>query len=512
MNRRKRFLYNGIMLTAVGIAIRSVSIAFSSYISKSVGAEGIGLFTLIMNVYAFAVTFATSGISLTVTRLVADAIGDGRSGECRKIMRNAILYCLIFSGAAFLVLFFFANRFSVYILGDTRSAEPLRILAFSLIPLSLSSAVCGYFVGVKRVFKNAVVQVLCQAFKIFITVYLILKLSDKGALYAVVGLSLSITLTELFCFLVVFVEYALDRIHTSKSTKKAISKFSDVTSMALPLAFSAYIRSALLTIEHSLIPKGLTKRGESTSEALSSYGILHGMALPMLIYPMALLSSFAGLLVPEFAESAAMGEEKRMRRLAGEALEATLAYSVAVGVLLYVFSEEIGYVVYDSYYAGHYIAVMSCVIPIMYLDHVADSMLKGIGEHVYSMWINIADALISVFLVWILIPIMGIGGYAVVIILMEGFNFIFSISRLYKKLPFKVNLFKALLLPLISAACAGFASRALFIQAGSTADIGWLIMKITFAACIFFVIYSVGKIKFGNGKKAPSTNKIKNDF
>ena len=504
MNRRKKFIYNGIMLTLVGLAMRSVSIAFNSYITKTVGAEGIGLFTLIMNIYGFAVTFATSGISLTVTRLVADAIGDGREGECRKIMRNATLYSLIFSSAASLVLYFFSNYFSIHVLLDGRSAEPLRILSFSLIPLSLTSALSGYFIGVKRVTKNAVAQVLCQAFKIVITLLSLIRFSGRGVVYTVIGLTLSITLTELFGFLVVFFEYLIDKRRLSGKAERAVSRFSHITSMALPLALSAYIRSALLTLEHSLIPKGLTKRGDSASEALSSYGILHGMALPMLIYPMAVLSSFAGLLVPEFAESAARGEGERMRRIAGEALEATLLYASAVAVFMYVFSEEIGYVMYDSYYAGHYIALMSVVIPIMYLDHVADSMLKGIGEHVYSMWVNIADALISVVLVWILIPVMGIGGYAVVIIAMEGFNFILSVTRLYKKLPFKINFLRSFFLPLISALLSATMSKALFQMCGKEANGVWLVLKIVFAVCCFIVFNRLIKIiKIGNGKKSP---------
>ena len=129
MSRRRRFFLNGILLTVVGLAIRSVSIAFNSYITKTVGAEGIGLFTLIMNIYAFAITFATSGISLTVTRLIAEAIGDEREGECRKIMRNAVIYSLIFSLSAALVMLFFAEYFSLHIVGDVRSAVPLKILA-----------------------------------------------------------------------------------------------------------------------------------------------------------------------------------------------------------------------------------------------------------------------------------------------------------------------------------------------------------------------------------------------
>ncbi len=501
MSRRRRFFINGILLTVVGLAVRSVSIAFNSYITKAVGAEGIGLFTLIMNIYGFAITFATSGISLTVTRLIAEAIGEERSGDCRKIMRNACIYSLLFSAVASFVMFFFAEYFSLKFVGDARAFLPLRILAISLIPLSLASVISGYFVGVKRVGRNATVQVLAQIFKITVTFYLVLRYAERGVLFTVIMLTLSITLTEAFVFLILTLEYIIDRKYLIGSVRENKTSFNSITSMALPLALSAYIRSALITLEHALIPRGLTKGGKTTAEALASYGVLHGMVVPMLLYPMSVLTSFAGLLVPEFAESFARGEEKRMKRVAGEALEATLAYSTAATVILFVFAEELGYILYDSYYAGYYISIMSFVIPIMYLDHVADSMLKGIGEHVYSMWVNIFDALLSVFLVWLLIPLMGIGGYAFVIIAMEAFNFIFSIRRLYKRIPFKISFKRGFLFPFVAAILAVAISKSLFIMNGSEAIGVWFFLKLIFTICVFVCIYMFTK-RIGNDKKA----------
>ena len=116
---------------------------------------------------------------------------------------------------------------------------------------------------------------------------------------------------------------------------------------------------------------------------------------------MSTLTSFSGLLVPEFAESEGAGARGRMSRIASESMNMTLTYSVAAAVLLYLFGEELGYAVYGSYHAGYYICMLSLVVPIMYLDHVTDSILKGIGEQVYSMWVNITDSILSVVLVWL---------------------------------------------------------------------------------------------------------------
>lgn len=506
MTNRQRFFINGIMLSVVGLAIRSVSLALNSFITQNIGAEGVGLFTLVGTVYSFAVTFATSGISLTVTRTVSTALGEGRDDEVRGILRSSIIYSLIFSLFATLVLFFGAEYFALRVLSDQRCALPLKILSASLVPIALSSVFSGYFVGVKRVARNALVQVLGQVFKISITVGMVLHFAKYGVAVATVALSVSMTLTEISVFLVALLQFIVDKKRKLRKVRSREGHFHEVSAMALPLAVSAYIRSALLTLEHILIPKRLRDRGESHGESLSLYGILHGMALPMLLYPMSPLTSFAGLLVPEFSESLARGERERMRRIASEALGVTLCYSIAAMTFVSLFSEELGYVVYNSFEAGHYIAIMAPVIPIMYLDHVADSVLKGIGEQVYSMWVNISDSVLSIVLVWFLIPRLGIGGYAIVIVVMEGYNFILSASRLYVKVGFRINVVKSILIPLISAFVSATVSKKIFSKCGSMTRPVWLFSEILFAVSIFVGVLFLLSLAQGR-LKSKSTEK-----
>ena len=492
MSKRKRFIINGLLLSIVGLAVRAVSMMFNAYITRTVGAEGIGLFTLIMTVYSFAITFATSGISLTVTRLVAAAIGDNDEGRIRSIMRHAVAYALIFSSFATVVLFAFSGYFASRVLSDLRTVLPLRILSLSLVPIAMLSVFGGYFVGVRRVAKNAVVQVLGQLFKISTTIFFVFKFLSLGAEYATIALCISTTVTEFASFCVSFLQYLLDKKRVLLAKKSA--HFFNVAEVALPLAVSAYIRSSLLTLEHVLIPKRLRDSGMTHSASIASYGILHGMTVPILIFPMSPLSSFSGLLVPEFAESMAEGNYSRMCRIASEAIKYTLVYSVAASVFIYIFAEEIGFAFYNSYDAGHFIALMAPVVPIMYLDHVTDSMLKGIGEQVYSMWVNISDSFLSVILIWFLIPIMGITGYAVVIVVMEAYNFLFSMIKLRGKIKFSFNLTGAILFPLFCAGFSAYLTQKLFIMGGSQSSGLWLFLKLAFALAIFLALYTIPRV------------------
>jgi len=483
MTNRKKFFYNATLLTIVALSIKTVNLAFSAFISREIGAEALGLFTLIGTVYSFAITFATSGINLTVTRLVAGAVGEGKSGEIPRIMRHAVAYALIFSCFASIVLFFFAPYFANTVLNDSRAEMPFRALAISLVPIALSAVFSGYFIGVKKIVRSSATQVFSQFFKIVITVFLVLRMADGGVAMATLALCISTTSSELLSFLFAFIQYITAK--KTKTEENLTARFGDVTKMALPLAFSAYIRSALLTLEHVLIPARLRASGESESDSLASYGILHGMALPVTLYPMSPLSSFAGLLVPEFAESEARGDKSRLERICFEVISASLRYAAPVTVFIYIFSEEIAYCVYSSYDAGHYIAMLAPVIPIMYLDHVTDAMLKGIGEQVFSMWVNISDSLLSVILIWFLIPEMGISGYALVIIIMEAYNFLLSFIRLHKRIKFKVKSLLSFVLPFTEALTSAFIADALFGFSGSLVTPLLLAAKIVFSLCIF---------------------------
>ena len=482
MTRKQRFLYNGLLLTLVGLAMRGAALFLGAYISGRIGAEGMGLQSLITTVYAFALTFATSGVGLTVTRLVAASIGEGKGGE--RILRAAFLYATFFGTAATVLLFTLSGAIGEAVLLDERTVFPLRILSLSLLPVAYSGVISGYFVAVRRVTLNAAVQVVGQIVRMLLTVIMLLRFDGGDVQGAIDTLAVCIVLTETVCFLLALTEYFFDRRIYGSTANKGYA-VREVVGMAMPLAFSAYVRSFLMSLEHSLIPRRLIDRGNTRSEALSSYGYLSGMALPIILFPMTPLTSFSGLLVPEFAECEASGDTPRMERIAHRSLSVTLIYAVAAAVFILAFSEELGYALYGTYAAGHYVAVLAPVIPIMYLDHVTDSMLKGIGEHVFSMWVNIADSLLSVILVWFLIPIFDVLGYALVIIIMELFNFTLSFLRLGKRVKIHIDLMHSAAVPLALSVISVYLAKSLFVFSGS-AEIGiWLVLEIIFALSVF---------------------------
>ena len=487
MSAFRRYVKNALILVGTGLLGRSISLLFNAYVSRKVGAEGMGLFTLIMSVYGFAVTFATSGINLAVTRLCAEAIGAGRREDVRATLRRAVVYALLFGGIASLFLFAFAVPIGTGLLGDARTIPSLRLLACSMVPIALSSVFSGYFNAVRRVGRNAATQLFEQAVRILLTVYGLLALAPAGLTYACLALVGGSALAEFCSFFFLFLQYLLDRHRhlCGVPVGRGEGLTRRMLHVSLPVAASAYVRSGLVTVEHILIPLCLAAVAGGRSEALASYGILHGMALPLLLFPTAISSAFSGLLVPEMAESHARNETARIRYMAERAIGYTLFFSILSAGVLRACSGELGLSLYGSAEAGEFIRLLAPVAIIMYLDTTVDAMLKGLGYQVFSMGVNIADSLLSILLVCLLLPRYGAVGYVYVILLAELFNFSLSITRLHSAIGFRFSIYRYAAAPLLSVVGATSLARLLLPRVAGTLG---LVLHIVATIVLYLVL------------------------
>jgi stage V sporulation protein B len=98
----------------------------------------------------------------------------------------------------------------------------------------------------------------------------------------------------------------------------------------------------------------------------------------------------------------------------------------------------------------------------MYIDTATDAVLKGLGEQVYTMNVNIIDALISVIMVWLLVPRFGIGGYLITIYVSEFFNTVFSITHLLSLARPTLRLIKWIYKPLLAIVGATTLTKLVF--------------------------------------------------
>ncbi len=492
MKKIQRFFLNAMIMTATALLMNAVGVWFNLYISGKIGAEGMGVFQLIMSVYSFTVTFAASGINLASTRLVAEEAASP-NGNVKGAMRRCFGYALLFGGAASLFLFFAAPFIGETCLGSVQTVRPLKTMALSMPFIAMSCALNGYFTAVGRVAKSAASQIFEQFLKISLSIVGLTFLMPPGLEYACLAITGSGVIAEGLSFVSSLVLYLGDSRGFRRKGAPKNRLTGRLFGIALPMAMSSYLRSGLATVKNLLVPVRLQAGGLAAGASFAVFGAVHGIALPVILFPAAFLNSFSSLIVPEIAQRHSRGQS--ISHLIQRMFALNLCCSIGVCGVLFAFSHEIGAAVSQNPDVGVYIRLLAPVIPVMYLDTAVDCMLKGMDEQLSVMRYNVADAAISMVLVYLLLPVLGIKGYILVIVLSEVFNFSLSLGRLIRVAKFEVDITERVVKPLLCAAISVLAARILS-RAGLPlpgSPIGFaLLLALVSAGCYLLLLHLAG--------------------
>lgn len=504
MRRTKKLLYNTVLLTGSSLFMRCIALAFQVWLVSRIGSAGIGLFSLVMSVSTLAATFAISGIRFASTRIISEEIGLGRGGGVGGAVLRCLGYSIFFGTAACVILFFTAEPIGFLWIGDARTVLPLKILAFSMPFISMSSVFAGYFTATGRVYKNAATQISEQLVRIGL-VAIFLSFAPEGDLEkscsAVVAAGV---IADLVSFIVIVLIYAADRRAHCGTGGRSERLTSRMFGIALPLAVSAYARTSLSTLEHLLVPRGLKASGMSADSALSGYGVIQGMVFPIISFPSALMLAVAELMVPELTEAQVSGKNEYISRITTSLMEKCLLFAMGAAALLFTFSGDLGVAIYNSVEAGKYIKIFALLAPIMYMDMVIDGCLKGLGQMMHSMAYNITEALIGVLLIYTLLPKYALTAYIVIICFSECYNFALSFRRLNRVT--KINLrLSMIVLPLLCAVGASQAAQLIFSvsRIDPAASVPLVVLAVSLGTGIYILLLqSCGCVAFFKKKAA----------
>jgi len=463
---------NTALLTASGLALRFVGMLWQVWLAGRIGEAGVGLFQLVMSVSALAATVAVSGSRYTATRLVAGELGAGRPGGAADALSVCLLYGLFFGLAAGLAMLLLAEPAGFLWLGDARTVRPLLLLAFEMPLTGLDSVMHGYFTAVGRIWKSVLIAVGQQLATIGVTAALLIAGPAGNIEYACLAVTLGRVLgaaAECAVMAAVFIRDRRGHGIRKNGTAAAPGMTKRALSLALPLAAASYARSGLSTLQHLLVPVGLRASGLAGEAALAGYGVVQGMALPVVLFPSCVMTAAAELIVPKLTETQVKNNASGIRVTAETTLRLGLRFSSLCAALLFALGDPLGMALYGSAAAGRYIRLLSLIIPVMYLDTLADGCLKGLGEMMFCMYVNIADAGLSALMVWLLLPEWGLAAYIFTICFTELFNFILSIARLRRIAGLRFHA-RPLLAALVPAALSGLAAMAVHkaINAGNS--------------------------------------------
>lgn len=445
--RNRTFIKGTLILTLTGLLSRVIGFFYRIYLSRLFGEESMGIYQLLSPVLALSFSLCAAGIQTAISKYVAASVAKGNCKDSYRYLFTGLFLSLLLSVPCMLLLLMFSDFVAVHFLLEARTASMLRIIALSIPAGAVHSCINGYYYGIKKTMLPSSTQLIEQFMRFFCVLaadFLARRSHTVPHINAaVVGLVVGECAAMLISLLAIYFRFYREEAGAGKSSLPCsnagafgISRFHAVKNLlvlAFPLTVSRIVVNLLQSVEAVAIPSRLCRYGYDSVTALSVYGVLTGMALPLLFFPNALTGSMSLLLLPMVSEADAKGNTDAVKNTTLKTIQSCLLLGAACTLFFFLSGPFLGRFLFHSELAGRYIRSLSLLCPFLYLCTTLSGILHGLGKAVSVFFVNVFSLSLRLLFVFFLIPAFGIDCYILSMVLSQLLSAFFYLFLLYRK-------------------------------------------------------------------------------
>ena len=410
-------------VTILSCAERFIGFIYRIFLSRYVGAEGLGLYQIALSVAGVVVTLTASGIPVTVSRLMIKekSLKGGKAGAdvvtagIIAALAISIPVCMLLSG-------FFA---------DERCYDVLVVMLPGIVLTSVYAVIRGFFWGNRYYGAYSIIELIEELSMFIAGVIIITKTRD--AFSSAIGAGQAVLISYVVSFIISTITFVIK----SGRVANPVKQFRPLICSASPITLTKTLTSLTGFLVALVIPARLAASGVSGAEATKSFGELTGMALPLLFIPSTIIGSIALVSLPEISESYYSGNPERL--VSG--VKTAFSFSVFVSALIIpIFiscGEEIGKFVYDNAQAGRYLSVSAIIMLPMSASLICCSVLNSLGKEKLTLLNFLAGAVCMFAAIWFLTAKIGIYslivGYGISYVVTALLDFFLTVKSLENK-------------------------------------------------------------------------------
>lgn len=405
----KSGLFSGtIILTLTGLLGQCIGFYYNILLSRSIGAEEMGIYQLIFPIFFLLLSVSAAGIQTALSRYCAQC---KTKEEARCYLHAGLILSVLISLACMILVQKYAAWIGNGLLGEKRSIALLQLMSWSVPFACIHACISGYYFSQKKTAVPSVSQILEQLIRVG-TVFLIARIASdtQQALTARTAIW-ALLLGEIFsCLYTILMICISDKKATPGFTFEK-KYYRNLITFSAPITIKEILLSVIRSAENLLIPIQLRAFGYTNTDALRVYGILTGMAFATIMFPSVISRSLSVMLLPEISKNWAAGRYDAVRQTVRQTIEGCMILGLVCTLVFLLTGNRIGTNLYDNSLAGVYIETLSWLCPFIFLNFTLGSILHGLGKVYTALLIDLAGALIRIGFAFVGIPAIGLKAY-----------------------------------------------------------------------------------------------------
>ena len=393
-------------VTALSVAERGLGFLYRIALSRLIGAEGLGLYQVALSLFSLFLTVGTGGIPITVSRMISKSKAESRPFDEPRAVSAGVVLSLLLTLPVCLILIPFGGRLG-FLFTDERAFSVFRILMVGLCFSSLYAVFRGYFWGNQQFLLPSVLEIAEESVMVIAGILLLNNISspavgaEKAAWAVVISYLFSFT-ASLLCFLFRGGKFS----HPQKMLKPLFNATLPITSVR---ASGSLVNSAVAV----LLPVMLMRAGLESGEALSLFGIVSGMVLPILFIPSTVIGSLALVLVPQLSEDFYRKNYLRLQTNIKRGLSFAFLLACVLIPFFYALGKDLGALAFSNEKAGEMIAACAPILLPMSLTMISTSILNSMGFEKQTFLFYFIGAAAMMLCVLLLPAVCGIYAYMI---------------------------------------------------------------------------------------------------
>ena len=444
------------VLTISNILTGTLIFIYTIFLSRELGASGMGLYQLVSPVFSLFLCITGGGITVTLSKIAAEKKAAGKLYELHKTVKALCVFEVVWSLLITILLILLSKFIATNILSDSRTT--LGIIAFcpALIIISISSVFKGTYYGLQRILEPAIIDVIEKILRIIMIFPLmrIVKSLNLGSEYETAAAMLVISMGEVFSIILFYISYKgyMKKVPRCKC-KGSKTLILDVLKLSIPLALNGILSTVFSMILTILIPKRLMVAGIPHEQAIALLGKIEGMALTIAFYPAIILNALCTVLIPSISEAVTSGKEYIINHRTNIAIKVAAIVGFSSAILLLVKGRSIGEFFYNDEYVGYLLSLLAIPLPIVYIQIISFSILNGLGKQGSLLINSTLISIIDVILIYVFLsmPSLTVKGYALNFLISAIFVIIINFYVIQKSFKFKLDINQCIVIPCFCA-------------------------------------------------------------
>ncbi|MDR1620158.1 MAG: oligosaccharide flippase family protein [Clostridiales bacterium] len=492
MLNKRSFLYQAGLLASSNMLLLLLNFIYRIILGGVCGPEGLGVYTLTMQVYGIVMSICVSGMTVAVTNLSASLLQNNDIRSIRKMMRFALLcFAMLLAGLS-LPMLAFRETIATNLLGDARTEKALGMVLLCIALTGVENIIKALFNGTAFVKFSALSEVGEQTLRILFAAFLLVKYMNGDHGYSAFLILVGMTFSEVYSVTLLGINYIRKFGCIKSGGKKTLDIRRRFLKVYIPSAGTAILANVFASVATIIFPRRLLLAGYTHVEALSALGLLSGMVMPILMLPSALINALCTLLMPTISASFARSDSKDLQRKVSKGIEAAGLLGMPSTAMLMPFVPLLCLVLFGQTAPIAVVALLSAEVAVTYHLILSVAVLNGLGRQKQVLLFAAVSEIIQLGLVWVLSakPSLHVYGYLTGMLLGDVLRVALGFVCVRKYTNTRIRFFHAVCVPIACSVIMHFGARLSFfyLVAGGCAMVVALLLSFIVCAAVYLLL------------------------